>query len=115
MISYWHLKHEVYVPQQTIDRFIRASNSMKENGLFVFFESFFGFWFRIQYGDVDKREDNFQPINSDEIYNAMFFLIYQLLFAFIVLIFEIIWFHAERRYQRFLNQWNECIAWLLLK
>lgn len=112
MIAYWHFKHDVYVPQQTIDRFIRVSNSMKENGLFVFFQSFNGFWIRIRNKDV---EDDFQPITIDEIYTVLIFLMYQFLFAFIVLIFEIIWFHAQRRYNRFLNQWNECITWILLK
>lgn len=109
-----YLSHDVYVPQKTIDKFNRLSNLMRENGLHHFFESFLTFWLRV-WGENNEEDSEYKPVTFDEFYYFMLLLFWFLFFTFTVFICEILWFHTQRRYQRFLNQWNQLIIWILLK
>lgn len=94
----YSLTSDTYIPQYTIDKFNQVTNLLKESGLGDLYESFYIFWARAMYESIRSDSANeFQPITFSEFYSLLVLCFCFLVFSLFVLIFEIIWFHFEKK------------------
>lgn len=106
-----------YLSKQTIYRFVHATSSMMESGLYEFYTSMANFWFNIEnrldlYADED--EDKVKGITVYEFRYPLSLCGSLLLFALTIFISEWFWFcigdkcrafskRFKRRFTRFLK------------
>lgn len=83
--SQYYLHSDFYIPQRTVDKFKRTSNSLMENGLHKFYS-------QILYGfkkSKPKDASETHAIKKKEFYFPMAMCFYYLLFAVSIFIIEI--------------------------
>lgn len=107
--EHFYLASDLYVPQQTINRFDQLTRSMVENGWFQFIVRTQDFQFQLS-GEVKSVETSFQltfeSITLEEFYYPLIVLFIHVLGSCLTFICEMMWFYVQRKSRQFYRHYK---------
>lgn len=102
----FYLVSDLHVPQQMIDHFNRATNSLTENASLELIEMWEFFWMQLLNGIHVNEQFSFEPITFKQFQLFLIITGCQLIAFALIFVCEIIWFHIQ--HFEFRTVYNRC-------